>query len=48
MKQIVYDILNDPLSYPDGMRNWLTQYIGMNSQNTPPLPNTANPSTPKP
>jgi hypothetical protein len=39
VRQIVYQILNDPLSYPDGMTNWLSTFISLNAPAPlPPVP----------
>ena len=31
IRQIVLSILNDPLSYPDGMTNWLATFVSLNA-----------------
>lgn len=47
IRQIVYDILNDPLSYPPGMTNWLTTFVGLNSAQTGlPVSSPTNPTAP--
>jgi hypothetical protein len=30
IRQIVFDILKDPISFPDEMTNWLTTFVSLN------------------
>ena len=40
VRQIVISILNDPLSYPDGMTNWLTTFVSLNAPPPAALPSS--------
>ena len=38
IRQVVMNVLNDPLSYPPGITNWLAQFVAINTPKPPPPP----------